>query len=89
MCGFGCRLTAEEVSHESKTGQVPTRESGSCDQASNPPQVFHCEEKIRIVLEGLRDEISIAELCRKEDIKQFWNRIPEYERQRVRDLALQ
>ncbi len=28
------------------------------------------EEKIRIVLEGLRDESSIAELCRKEGIKQ-------------------
>ena len=28
------------------------------------------EEKIRIVLEGLRDEVSIAELCRKEGIAQ-------------------
>jgi len=28
------------------------------------------EEKIRIVLEGLRDDSSIAELCRKECIKQ-------------------
>jgi transposase len=29
---------------------------------------FSAEEKIRIVLEGLRGEVSIAELCRKESI---------------------
>jgi transposase-like protein len=28
------------------------------------------EEKIRIVLEGLRGEVSIAELCRKEGVNQ-------------------
>jgi len=31
---------------------------------------FSTEEKIRIVLEGLRGEDSIAELCRKEGIAQ-------------------
>ena len=31
---------------------------------------YSAEEKIRIVLEGLRGESSIAELCRKEDINQ-------------------
>ena len=31
---------------------------------------FSAEEKIRIVLEGLRGESSIAELCRKEGINQ-------------------
>ena len=31
---------------------------------------FSSEEKIRIVLEGLRGEESIAELCRKENIHQ-------------------
>ena len=31
---------------------------------------FAAEEKIRIVLEGLRGEESIAELCRKEGINQ-------------------
>lgn len=30
---------------------------------------FNAEEKIRIVLEGLRAETSIAELCRKEGIQ--------------------
>jgi len=29
---------------------------------------FSCEEKIRIVLEGLRGEVSIADLCRREGI---------------------
>ena len=31
---------------------------------------YSAEEKIRIVLEGLRGEVSIAELCRKEGINQ-------------------
>jgi transposase len=31
---------------------------------------FSAEDKIRIVLEGLRDEESIAELCRHEGIVQ-------------------
>ena len=29
---------------------------------------FSAEEKIRIVLEGLRGEMSVAELCQREDI---------------------
>ena len=31
---------------------------------------YSAEEKIRIVLEGLRGEMSIAELCRREGINQ-------------------
>lgn len=31
---------------------------------------YSAEEKIRIVLEGLRGEVSIAELCRREGINQ-------------------
>ena len=31
---------------------------------------YSCEEKIRIVLDGLRGEDSIAELCRREGISQ-------------------
>jgi transposase-like protein len=34
------------------------------------PRHHSAEEKIRIVLEGLRDKVSIAELCRKEGINQ-------------------
>src|SRR5271170_5036749 len=32
------------------------------------------EEKIRIVLDGLRDEASIAELCRREGIAGAWSK---------------
>jgi|TARA_B110000879_G_scaffold199190_1_gene271790 transposase len=35
-----------------------------------PRRKFSTEEKIRIVLDGLRGESSIAELCRKEGINQ-------------------
>lgn len=39
---------------------------------------YSAEEKIRIVLEGLRGEDSIAELCRREGIavrrQRFWDR---------------
>jgi len=35
-----------------------------------PRRQYSAEEKIRIVLEGLRGEDSIAELCRKEGINQ-------------------
>ena len=35
---------------------------------------YAAEEKIRIVLEGLRGELSIAELCRKEGIAQAGTR---------------
>lgn len=44
-----------------------TREGRSRDQASDRRK-FSSEEKIRIVLEGLRGEESIAELCRRESI---------------------
>jgi transposase len=37
---------------------------------SNTKKKYTAEEKIRIVLEGLRGEMSIAELCRKEGIIQ-------------------
>ena len=36
----------------------------------NTRRKYSAEEKIRIVLEGLRGESSIAELCRKEGINQ-------------------
>ena len=46
---------------------------------------FSAEEKIRIVLEGLRGEDSIAELCRREGIVQMGysaGRRPQRRRQR-------
>jgi transposase len=33
-------------------------------------KLYSSEEKIRIVIEGIRGEVSIAELCRKEGINQ-------------------
>ena len=43
---------------------------------------YSAEEKIRIVLEGLRGEDSIAELCRREDINSNvyyrWSNLPVY-----------
>jgi transposase len=36
----------------------------------NSEKKYSAEEKIRIVLEGLRGEMTIAELCRKEGINQ-------------------
>jgi transposase len=36
----------------------------------NTRRKFSSEEKIRIVLDGLRGECSIAELCRREGINQ-------------------
>ena len=38
---------------------------------------FSSEEKIRVVLEGLRGEDSIAELCRREGILRLVQGIPE------------
>ncbi len=37
-------------------------------------KLYSAEEKIRIVIEGLRGESSIAELCRKEGIHLFQDR---------------
>ena len=40
------------------------------DIKGNTRRKYSSEEKIRIVIEGMRGEISIAELCRKEGIAQ-------------------
>ena len=34
-------------------------------------KAYSSEEKIRIIIEGVRGETSIAELCRKESISQY------------------
>jgi transposase len=44
------------------------KEKRQCQDATR--RQYSAEEKIRIVLEGLRGESSIAELCRKEGINQ-------------------
>ena len=52
--------------------QSGTRESSSKRLVKNIRRVtrkqYSAEEKIRIVLDGLRGEASIAELCRREGI---------------------
>lgn len=52
---------------------------------------FSAEDKIRIVLDGLRGEDSIAELCRKEGIAQsrVWNRIPASIHDQIIEMALE
>ncbi len=40
------------------------------DIKRKPRKQYNAEEKIRIVLDGLRGEDSIAELCRREGIAQ-------------------
>ena len=49
-----------------KTNQSP--ESIVRDIRRNTRHKYSAEEKIRIVLEGLKGEVSIAELCRREGI---------------------
>ncbi len=53
--------------HPSKTG---TAEQAVRDIRRATRRYYSAEEKIRIVLEGLRGEDSIAELCRREGINQ-------------------
>ena len=52
------------------TKKKKTTESIVKDIKRKTRRKFSAEEKIRIVLEGLRGEDSIAELCRKEGINQ-------------------
>ena len=49
---------------------LPSAEETVRDIRRATKRHFSAEEKIRIVLEGLRGEDSIAELCRKEGIAQ-------------------
>jgi len=41
-----------------------------CDIKRNARRMYSAEEKIRIVIEGMRGETSIAELCRRAGITQ-------------------
>ena len=53
-----------------KSGPQETAEKHVKDIRRKTRRKFSAEEKIRIVLEGLRGEYSIAELCRREGIAQ-------------------
>jgi transposase len=51
-----------------KNQQNHSAEKTARDIRRTPRRQYSAEEKIRIVLEGLRGEDSIAELCRQEGI---------------------
>ena len=53
-----------------KSGPQESAEKHVKDIRRKTRRKFSAEEKIRIVLEGLRGEYSIAELCRREGIAQ-------------------
>ena len=54
----------------SKSGPQPSAEQHVREIRRQTLKRYSSEEKIRIVLEGLRGEYSIAELCRREGIAQ-------------------
>ena len=57
--------------HERKEymGNASSAESVVREITRRTRKKYGTEEKIRIVLEGLRGEVSVAELCRKEGLK--------------------
>ena len=57
-------------SSNSKSPTKPPAERVVKDIRRQTRRHFSAEDKIRIVLEGLRGDVSIAELCRKEGIAQ-------------------
>ena len=60
------------------TPKKKSTESFVKDIRKNTRRIFTAEQKILIVMEGLRAEISVAELCRKHSIAQSqfysWNK---------------
>ena len=50
------------------TQKKQSTEAAVCEIRRRTRRKFSPEEKIRIVLEGLRGEQSVAELCRREGI---------------------
>jgi len=63
------KMRPNHSSHEKGQGKVPA-ERIIKDIRRATRRHFSAEDKIRIVLDGLRGEDSIAELCRKEGIAQ-------------------
>ena len=69
--GFLAHLNRQGVKMRQKSGPSrPPAETVVKDIRRRTRKQHSAEEKIRIVLEGLRGESSIAELCRKEGINQ-------------------
>ena len=64
---FGCTVEGEPVDHGAND-DAASHEDADIRRATR--RRHSAEDKIRIVLEGLRGEVSVAELCRKEGINQ-------------------
>ena len=63
----GTKMTRK---HMTRTSSLSSAEKTVKDIRRATRKHYGAEEKIRIILEGLRGESSIAELCRKEGINQ-------------------
>jgi len=68
--GFGLIVTIKETMMTRRATRPESAEKTVRDIRRATRRQYSAEEKIRIVLEGLRGEASIAELCRKEGIAQ-------------------
>jgi transposase len=67
---FEIIVAAKELQMRSKSGPQSSAEQHVREIRRRTRKIHSTEEKIRIVLEGLRGEHSIAELCRREGIAQ-------------------
>jgi transposase len=67
---FGLIVTSKETMMTRRATRPESAEETVRDIRRATRRQYSAEEKIRIVLEGLRGEASIAELCRKEGIAQ-------------------
>ena len=67
---FWLIVALEGAKMRQKSGPQETAEKHVKDIRRRTRRKYSAEEKIRIVLEGLRGEYSIAELCRREGIAQ-------------------
>jgi transposase len=67
---FGLIVASKETMMTRRATRPESAEETVRDIRRATRRQYSAEEKIRIVLEGLRGEASIAELCRKEGIAQ-------------------
>jgi transposase len=62
----GQEITESATRAEGKRGETPRQQIRKAKAVSR--RQFSAEEKIRIVMEGIRGDISVSELCRREGI---------------------
>lgn len=61
-------IIVQKEESTTKTGSHQSPESVAREIKRNTRRKYNAEEKIRIVLEGIRGEESIAAICRREGI---------------------